>query len=131
MPRSWELTPTPKAAFSMAACGGGVCERVDAAEKKFYGSNTECKYTEGGATVTVKPGTTSTASCNMSLSKCTSADNAVLDSYLKCIETAPACTAGAEKAAVDAQVACALQLVSISGAMVTSKLSADCAAGFK
>lgn len=119
------------AVFSMTACGGGVCERVDAANTKFYGGKTECKYTEGAATVTLTKGTTSVSTCNMSISKCTSADNTILDSYTKCIEAAPACTAGAEKAAADAMTACALQLVSISGAMVSSKLSADCAAGFK
>ena len=131
MNKMYQVAVAVVAAFSMTACGGGICERVDAAQKKFYGSKTECKYTEGGATVTLTKGTSSTSTCNMSVSKCTSADNTILESYAKCTEAAPACTAGAEKAAADAMTACALQLVSISGGMVTSKLSADCAAGFK
>ena len=131
MNKMFQVAMAVVAAFSMTACGGGICERVDAAGTKFYAGKTECKYTEGGATVTLTKGTSTTSTCNMSISKCTSADNTILDSYAKCVEAAPACATGAEKAAADAMTACALQLVSISGAMVTSKLSADCAAGFK
>lgn len=119
------------AAFSMTACGGGICERIDAASTKFYAGKTECKYTEGGATITITKGTSTTSTCNMSVSKCSSADNTILDAYAKCVEAAPACATGAEKAAADAMTTCALQLISISGGVPSSKLSADCAAGFK
>lgn len=131
MNKMFQVAMAVVAAFSMTACGGGICERVDAASTKFYAGKTECKYTEGGATVTLTKGTSTTSSCNMSVSKCSSADNTILDTYAKCVEAAPACSTGAEKAAADAMTACALQLVNISGGMVTSKLSADCAAGFK
>ncbi|MBE2252025.1 MAG: hypothetical protein IAE78_20990 [Myxococcus sp.] len=119
------------AIFTMTACGGGICERVDAASTKFYAGKTECKYSEGGTTVTLTKGSSSVSTCNMSVSKCTSADNTILESYAKCVEAAPACATGAEKAAADAMTACALQLINVSGGVPMSKLSADCANGFK
>lgn len=145
MPRLWALTPTKTrerpmnkmiqvamlvvVAFSMTACGGGgTCERIDAANTKFYGSTSECKYTEGGVTVTIRKSTKTTSACNASVTKCTAADNTILESYTKCIEAAPACAAGAEKAAADAMFACAVQITSITG---ESKLSADCTASIR
>lgn len=116
--------------FVMTGCGGGTCERVDAANKKFLGSGkTSCSYMESGATVTITP-SFSTSSCNSSLSKCTSADMTIIDGYAKCIEAVPTCATGSEKAAADAYTACIGQIVTISGATVMSKLSADCASGF-
>ncbi|MBM4777578.1 MAG: hypothetical protein GQE15_07720 [Archangiaceae bacterium] len=117
--------------FVMTGCGGGTCERIDAANKKFLGSGkTSCSYMSSGATVTITP-SFSSSSCNSSLSKCTSADMTILDSYTKCIEAVPACATGSEKTAADAYTACVGQIVTISGGTVTSKLSADCANGFK
>lgn len=123
------------AGLSLVGCGGGICERSDAAQTKFFAGKTECSYTEmsNGATITVKvtKGTTSVSTCNMNISKCTSADQTVLDKYLKCAEAAPACAAGSEKAAADAWGACAKELITVNGTTITSNLSADCAAAFK
>lgn len=116
--------------FAMTGCGGGTCERIDAANKKFLGSKTSCSYMESGATVTITP-SFSSSTCTSSLSKCTSADMTILDSYTKCVEAVPACATGTEKAAADAYLACSSQIITISATGVTSKLSADCANGFK
>jgi hypothetical protein len=127
-------------AFSMTACGGGVCERIEAADTKFFAGTSECTSTEGGVTISISRSrwfggnAFSASSCNMSISKCTSAENTLLDAYAKCIEAAPACTAGGEKAAVDANRACTLQLVNPTRpdySEGTSKLSAECGAAFK
>ncbi len=117
--------------FAMTGCGGGTCERIDAANKKFLGSGkTSCAYMESGATVTITP-SFSSSTCSSSLSKCTSADMTILDSYTKCVEAVPTCATGSEKKAADAYTACIGQIVTISATGVTSKLSADCANGFK
>lgn len=122
-------------AFAFSACGPGICERVDAAQTKVFAGKTECQYTEmsGGSSITVKitRATATPASCNMNVSKCTADDQKVLETYAKCVEAAPACSAGSEKAAADAMTACSLQLVTISGATITPKVSADCYAAFK
>lgn len=123
------------AAVSMVGCGGGLCERSEAAQTKFFAGKSECSYTEmsNGASITVKvsKGTTSTSTCNMNISKCTSADQAVLEKYLKCAEAAPACATGSEKAAADAWGLCVKELVTINGTTIMSNLSADCAVAFK
>lgn len=123
------------AAFSLTACGPGICERVDAAQTKVFAGKTECKYTEmtGGATstITITRASASVSACNMNVSKCTSADQMVLEKYAKCVEAAPACSAGNEKASATAMTSCALELVTISGAMATPKVSADCYTAFK
>lgn len=116
--------------FVMTGCGGGTCERVDAANKKFFAGKSECSYMSGSATVSLKPGSSTVSTCNSSLSKCTSADMTILDSYIKCIEAAPACSTGNEKTAADAYTSCVTQIITISASGVTSKLSADCAGGF-
>ncbi len=117
--------------FAMTGCGGGTCERIDAANKKFLGSGkTSCAYMESGSTVTITP-SFSSSTCSSSLSKCTSADMTILDSYTKCVEAVPTCATGSEKKAADAYTACIGQIVTISATGVTSKLSADCANGFK
>jgi hypothetical protein len=116
------------AAFSMTACGGGVCERIGAADTKFFAGKSECTLSENGASITIPKGNSLVSTCNMSISKCTAADLTIIDSFTKCLEAAPVCTTGAEKAAVEARVACTVQLVTPTG---SSKLSADCAGGIK
>lgn len=117
--------------LSITACGSGICERIEAADTRFFAGKSECQSTEGGVTITISKArwlggaAFSASSCNRSISKCTSADNTLLDAYAKCVEAAPACTAGGEKAAVDAIRACTLQLVDSMG---SSKLSAECTA---
>ena len=117
--------------FAMTGCGGGTCERIDAANKKFLGSGkTSCEYMSGGASVKITP-TFSSSSCNSALSKCTSADMTILDSYTKCVEAVPACSTGNEQKAAEAYTACIGQIATISATGVSYKLSADCSNGFK
>ncbi|MCU0701319.1 MAG: hypothetical protein MUC96_32825 [Myxococcaceae bacterium] len=130
MKRFTVLLATAVAAL-LSGCGGNTCDRIDAAQKRFFGSSNQCSYTSGSSTVTVRTNQASLSSCNAALAKCTTADLQVLDGYTKCIEAAPACTAGNEKAAADAFTACIGQLITVSGTSITSKLSTECGAGFQ
>jgi hypothetical protein len=118
-------------AVLLSGCGGSACDRVDAAQKRFFGSSNQCSYSSGSSSVTVRTNQASLSSCNAALAKCTSADLQVLDGYTRCVEAAPPCTAGNEKAATDAYLSCVGQLITVSGTSIMSKLSADCAAGFQ
>ncbi|MDX2014276.1 MAG: hypothetical protein SFW67_29015 [Myxococcaceae bacterium] len=118
-------------AVLLSGCGGNACDRLDAANKRFFGSSNQCSYMSGGTSVTVRTNQASLSSCNAALAKCSSADLQVLDGFMKCVEAAPACTAGNEKTAADAYAACSLQLVTVSGTSIMSKLSTECAAGFQ
>ena len=92
-----------------SACGGTVCDRIGAAESKFFAGKTECSSSEGGLTLTLRPGQ-STGQCEASA--CSSAaDQQALDAYASCVSKAPACTAGNEKAATSAAFTCAMALL--------------------
>jgi hypothetical protein len=118
-------------AVLLSGCGGTACDRLDAANKRFFGSASQCSYMTGSTTVTVRTGQASLNSCNTALAKCTAADLQVLDGYTTCVQAAPPCTAGNEKTATDAYTACVAQLITVSGTTIMSKLSTECAAGFQ
>lgn len=118
-------------AVLLSGCGGSACDRVDAAQRRFFGSANQCSYLSGSTTVTVRPNQASLSSCTAALAKCTSADLQVIDGSTQCIEAAPFCAPGNEKVATDAYTACVGQLVTTSGTTIMSRLSTDCAAGFQ
>lgn len=102
----------------------GLCDRINTATTNFFGGKTECKFTSGGATTTVKNGRP--AVCTALGSCSAAADLTLLASYARCLESAARCTAAGEKEATEAYTSCALQLVTISGATSMSKLSPGC-----
>lgn len=118
-------------AVAVSGCGGSVCDRIDASVTRFFAGKTECAYMDGSTTVTVKKTTGSAMSCNSKVSACTAADQAILDKYVKCVEAAPVCSAGNEKAAGTAMTACAVELITIGSTGVTPKVSAGCYAAIQ
>jgi hypothetical protein len=117
--------------IGFSGCGLGTCERVDRANKRFFGNRSECSYLTGSQTVTVRPGQSTVSACNTAFTRCSTVDQQVLEGYTKCLETAPFCAPGNEKPAADGYTACSRQLFTVSGTTVTSKLSTDCAAGLQ
>lgn len=101
------------ALLGLVGCGGTVCDRLTAAQDKFFAGQTECKYTDGSASITL-----SRAATKCSTSACSADEQKALDEYATCLSGAQTCSAGNEKAATSAGTACALQLV--------SKVSAGC-----
>jgi len=123
-------TPLALAAALLAfsACGSSVCTRVGDQKTRIFGTKTKCEYTEGGSTLSVSIDQSSVSQCEASLSKCGSADTAIVNEWLGCIEGVPACTAGNEKASVDATIACAAKLFDTSTG--TPKVSTECLQAF-
>ncbi len=105
------------AAFS--GCGS-VCDRLNAANTKVFGSASTCVYMEGSLTITATR--LDGAKCDMALSKCNASDNKALENYASCIEKAPSCASNAKDAS-EALAACALTTV--------VGLSGECASNFK
>ncbi|MGA9521941.1 MAG: hypothetical protein WBV82_10780 [Myxococcaceae bacterium] len=104
-------------AATASACGESFCDRLEAAQTRFFAGKTSCEYREGNFTMSVSPA--EGAQCTGALSACTPEEQEALEGYVACLEKAPPCTTGNESAAVEAQLACAF------GANPTS-LSAAC-----
>jgi hypothetical protein len=113
------------AALVLSACGSSICARIEQQGTRILGTKERCEYTEAGVTFMVSIGQATASECE---SKCTSADQAVVADWLRCIEGAPACTTGSEKASVDAVLRCGSKLV--DGTTGAPKLSAGCLQGF-
>lgn len=109
----------------LGGCGMTFCERLQAANDRFYAGKPSCGYTEG-ATISVSP-TGSKATCEANIGNCTADDQRTLNSYVDCLASAQACTAGNEKQATTAAIGCASKLISGSG----SALSAACQQAFR
>lgn len=105
--------------FTLSACGGTVCDRVKAAQDKFYDGKTECKYMSNGASIGLTRGT---ATCKTD--GCSASDQEAMDKYVTCTNNAPPCTSGKEEAAVAAGIACGVQLQA-------ANISAACQDNFK
>lgn len=116
------------AALTFAACGGSLCTRSDDEQKRILAGQAKCEYTANSVTISITP-SSSTSTCEANVSKCTSADQKIVDEWLTCLKGVPACAAGSEKTTVDGYLACAVKLFDTS--TQTSKLSADCAASFQ
>lgn len=118
MNRKWLAMVGAVLAMSLSACGGNPCATIKAANDRVSAGKTSC--TSGGTTVTFKD---VSASCNMSLSKCSTSDVTTLDDYAKCLNAVPPCTAGNEDRAASGAAACVFTHL--------PKLSTDCSAAFK
>lgn len=106
------------AAAALAGCGGTVCDRVEAAQDKFYAGKATCTYTDGTSTVTLTRGST----CK-DLSACSADEQKAVDAYATCLTSATACAAGNEKQATTDGTGCVFALA--------SKVSQACAAAMK
>jgi hypothetical protein len=84
-------------ASTLAACGGTVCDRINASSAAFFSGASECK--SGGLTLS-KAGTCADTS------KCSAADLKTLDTYATCLGKAQACTAGNEDKAIADVTSC-------------------------
>jgi hypothetical protein len=105
-------------AVSLSACGASVCDRINAAQDRFFAGKTECKATSGSSTITLTRGGT----CS-DTSKCTADELKTLDTYASCVTSAQACSTGNESKAASDLTACALAVV--------GKLSTTCSAAIK
>jgi hypothetical protein len=112
------------AAFALSGCGTSLCVRATEQRDRIFSGKTKCEYTEGSSTISVSASNSSTSACESNLSKCSSADQSLLNDWLKCLEGVPACTTGNEKAAVQGTMACAATL--FDTATGTPKVSMAC-----
>lgn len=104
----------------------GLCERVRAAQIRFFAGKTDCGSLDD---VNVRRAERPSATCNVS--KCTSSDKTRIEAYALCVDEAPACAGGAEKAATAAYLDCLRPLIAdVSDGVANSKLSPDCGAEF-
>lgn len=106
------------AAAALSGCGGTVCDRLEAAQGKFYAGKTTCTYTDGTSTVTLTRGST----CK-DLSACSADEQKAVDAFATCLTGATACAAGSEKQATTDGTGCVFALA--------SKVSQACAAAMK
>lgn len=106
------------AAASLAGCGGTLCDRLEAAQDKFYAGKATCTYSDGSSNVTLsRPGT-----CK-DVSACSAEEQKAIDAFASCLTSATACTAGNEKQATTDGTGCLFVLA--------SKVSQACAAALK
>lgn len=91
--------------FLAAGCGF-TCERWSAASTRFFAGRSECPNTVDGG---VSLGAPTGDACADSLPSCTAVDHERLQRILSCVEAAPACTSGNERAALESLNECLMQ----------------------
>lgn len=117
------------AAFALSGCGTSLCVRATEQRSRVFDGKTKCEYTSGSSTLSISTDNSSTSQCESNLSKCSTADQSLINDWLKCLEGVPACTTGNEKAAVDGTIACAATLFDTTTG--TAKVTMECLQAFQ
>jgi hypothetical protein len=110
---------------------GTTCDRVAAADARFFAGAMQCASLSASDTVTVRRRLAGASQCNARLPKCTPADLQRLDAYARCLEAAPACLGGNERAAAEAYTRCDIERLIVTEPNTGQALTFECEAGFR